>query len=428
MSKSDVATVVFAALVLMAAGGLIAYLGDRWGYAWGKKRLSLFGMRPKKTASFLTVITGVAIALLTLAVLLIINAGFRTALTHGATIIRNLHHNKLEIRVYVATIQLLKGQETSLQREEDQDRMLAQQEAARVKAARGSLAKARTELAQGKAKLHAIHGQLQLADANVATAQARVRSLRQQEATLTRINGVLDANVNWRIKNPLIYTNGAEVGRTVIASDDGESSIRRELIYFLEDLSAKAERMGAVTGRNHRAVEVASIRIGASPTFAQESDSLNALAQQIHAHGGGSVAVIAYAAGNAFAKKPVYVRLQPYANRLVIPAGTVLGETVIPGEQKGVAEILSDMQTFLKGPVHQTALRRGVIPVLPENDIGNWGPGEIDPMVSQVQQTKGDAVVVVLAAKDIYAADQVSLDFTVRPAASQPVATPISNP
>lgn len=412
----------------MIAGGLIAYLGDRWGYELGKKRLSLFGMRPRKTASFLTVIAGTLIAAVTLGVLLLINAGFRVALIQGKALLHTNHNLKYQNRSLTAQIRNQQVQMQQLTQQADQYRVQEQQAALREKEANSSLKASRVKLAAVQSKLQSSDAQLQMANANVATAQSRVAALRQQEAELTRINNELDVNINIRNRNPVIFANGAEVGRTVIASDDGESSIHRELIYFLEDLSARAEQMGAVPGNSRRAVEVASVRIGSSPTFAQESDSLNALAQQIHAHGGGSVVIIAYAAGNAFVHKTVYVRLRPYANRLVIPAGTVLGETVIPGQQKGVAEILSAMQSFLKGPVHRSALRRGVIPILPENDIGDWGPNEIDPTVSQVQQTKGDAVVVALAAKDIYAADQVSLDFTVRPSARQPIATQISSP
>ena len=64
-------------LAVLILGGVIATLGDRIGTKVGKARLSLFNMRPKKTAVLVTVITGVMIAASTLVVLLLASQGFR---------------------------------------------------------------------------------------------------------------------------------------------------------------------------------------------------------------------------------------------------------------------------------------------------------------------------------------------------------------
>jgi hypothetical protein len=49
----------------LIAGG-IAYLGNTWGSKIGKKRLSIFGMRPRHTSNFITAVTGSLIAVTTL--------------------------------------------------------------------------------------------------------------------------------------------------------------------------------------------------------------------------------------------------------------------------------------------------------------------------------------------------------------------------
>ena len=64
-------------LAVLILGGVIATLGDRIGTKVGKARLSLFNLRPKKTAVLVTVITGVMIAASTLVVLLMASQGFR---------------------------------------------------------------------------------------------------------------------------------------------------------------------------------------------------------------------------------------------------------------------------------------------------------------------------------------------------------------
>lgn len=67
-------------LVLLIMGSVIAFLGDRIGTRIGKKRLSFFGLRPKKTAVIMTVVTGMVITLSTLLVTSLLNPNVKAAL------------------------------------------------------------------------------------------------------------------------------------------------------------------------------------------------------------------------------------------------------------------------------------------------------------------------------------------------------------
>jgi len=67
-------------LFLVFMGGVLAYLGDQLGIYWGKKRISVMGMRPKNTAVFISVVTGLVITLLTLVVASYLNENVRIAL------------------------------------------------------------------------------------------------------------------------------------------------------------------------------------------------------------------------------------------------------------------------------------------------------------------------------------------------------------
>ncbi|MFA5875899.1 MAG: DUF3084 domain-containing protein, partial [Candidatus Margulisiibacteriota bacterium] len=66
-------------LLLLVLSGTIAYIGNFLGKSVGKKRLTLFGLRPRYTANFFTVVSGMLIALLTLSSLLIISKDAQTA-------------------------------------------------------------------------------------------------------------------------------------------------------------------------------------------------------------------------------------------------------------------------------------------------------------------------------------------------------------
>jgi uncharacterized protein (DUF3084 family) len=53
-------------LIIVAISGTVSYVGDVLGMRIGKKRISLFGLRPRYTSTIITLFTGVGVALLTL--------------------------------------------------------------------------------------------------------------------------------------------------------------------------------------------------------------------------------------------------------------------------------------------------------------------------------------------------------------------------
>ena len=67
-------------LVLAVVGGVIAFIGDRLGTRIGKRRLSIFGLRPRHTAVVVTVFTGVCITTVTFGVMAAVSENVRTAL------------------------------------------------------------------------------------------------------------------------------------------------------------------------------------------------------------------------------------------------------------------------------------------------------------------------------------------------------------
>ena len=67
-------------LVLAVVGGVIAFIGDRLGTRIGKKKLSIFGLRPRHTAVVVTIFTGICITTVTFAIMAAASENVRTAL------------------------------------------------------------------------------------------------------------------------------------------------------------------------------------------------------------------------------------------------------------------------------------------------------------------------------------------------------------
>ncbi len=67
-------------IALLILGGLLATLGDRLGSFIGKARLSIFKLRPKRTAVFITVFTGSLISAISLGFMLLVSRQLRVGL------------------------------------------------------------------------------------------------------------------------------------------------------------------------------------------------------------------------------------------------------------------------------------------------------------------------------------------------------------
>ncbi|HTU81865.1 MAG TPA: DUF3084 domain-containing protein [Candidatus Acidoferrales bacterium] len=70
---------VFNVLVVMLIAGGVAYVGDRVGHQVGRKRLSLFGLRPRYTSTIIAIATGMIIALVVTLVAILASHEVQTA-------------------------------------------------------------------------------------------------------------------------------------------------------------------------------------------------------------------------------------------------------------------------------------------------------------------------------------------------------------
>ena len=72
-------------ILLALMGGAIAYIADKLGSKIGKKKLTIFGLRPHKTSVLLTVLSGMLISPFSV---LILAASSNSARTRSALVIR----------------------------------------------------------------------------------------------------------------------------------------------------------------------------------------------------------------------------------------------------------------------------------------------------------------------------------------------------
>lgn len=97
-------------VAMIVLGGVLATLGDRIGTKVGKARLSLFNLRPRNTATVVTIITGSLISTMTLGILLATSGTLRQGLLE-------LEGIKARLRTAKGDIQNLNTQKSQIEKE-----------------------------------------------------------------------------------------------------------------------------------------------------------------------------------------------------------------------------------------------------------------------------------------------------------------------
>ena len=174
-------------VVLVITGGAIAFIGDRLGSKIGKKRLSIFGLRPRHTSIVITILTGICITTLTFGVMAAVSENVRTALFGMEKLNRTMQETQSRLqqageRLADAQQEQQKAQEEFKKSQAEVDKLQEQQQGLKARA---------QQLAAGNAQLEAAKSALTEQNAGLAEQNA---GLTAGNAQLTAANGQLTAN------------------------------------------------------------------------------------------------------------------------------------------------------------------------------------------------------------------------------------------
>lgn len=171
-------------LILIAAililGGVIATVGDRIGTRVGKARLSLFKLRPRKTAVLVTILTGSIISASTLAILFAADERLRTGVFELEKIQTDLDTKRQQVETTTQQLEAARQQKNKAETELQQARA-EQKEQQR---------EAQQRQAQAERRLRAINQSLQAVIAKQTQTQAQLNRTQikqtQTQAQLSR--------------------------------------------------------------------------------------------------------------------------------------------------------------------------------------------------------------------------------------------------
>lgn len=181
-------------LAILVLGGLLATLGDRLGTKVGKARLSLFKLRPKQTATVVTIITGTIISASTLGILFATSKSLRVGifqLDEKLKELRQARQELTEVTLQKTEVeqQLAKAEkeQTAAQKKLDAINQYLQQAisrqaetAAKLNQAESKLSQVETEFQRAKTQLGLIESQYQRAQSQLATFSEQAQNLRRE--------------------------------------------------------------------------------------------------------------------------------------------------------------------------------------------------------------------------------------------------------
>ncbi len=182
--------------VILILGGVIATVGDRLGTRVGKARLSLFKMRPRRTATFVTIITGSIISASTWGILLTVDQRLRTGVFEIGRIQKELGRKRVQLDITRQQLEATNKQKTIVEQElvqarteQKQQQIEAQKQQAAaqkrlaqinqsLRSALSKQIKTQAQLNRTKGQLGQITSQFQKASSQLGTVSQQARKLR----------------------------------------------------------------------------------------------------------------------------------------------------------------------------------------------------------------------------------------------------------
>ena len=390
-------------LVLAVMGGVIAFIADKLGSKIGKKRLRLFGLRPRYTSVLMTIISGILIAVVTMSILTVSSQSVRTAL-----------FGMKQLQADIADLTKIK--DDALKEVDSQKSKITDLDG-QIKKATEDLASAnsqkeaaQSQKAQAEQELASMQERYNEAQTRLNAAQARLSAARAQIATVETARDNLKGEVNE------LETATKKLREGMVAIREGNVVFRSGEVLFagvmksgLNDTENKAQMNTFLTAANNAIAGNAGATEGTQVLWLDKEIVENALKNLAAGHGNYYVRVVA--AGNIISGELAACNLEMVKNREVFDDGKVILRqdiTVDPESQEVDLALLA----FLKD-VNAAAQQAGVVPDPLTGKVGAIRSGELTEISTRIRKAGGRVELVARAKGDIMVAGPVLLHVEV---------------
>lgn len=366
-------------LMLVVIGGIIAFIGDRIGMKIGKKRLSIFGLRPKHTSMLITIITGIVVAATSVLVMSIVSQDVRTALFRMHEIQATLASTQDQlstafIQLTTKEEELIKGEARVKELQEEIDGLTSRigELSTELETVQEERAKARED----KEKL----------EEESKALETLIGDLTKEANELYEFIGLMREFLEGLQLSDITYRSEEIILAKVMDGKAKPETIREEISGFLQQANKLAlARKASIEGSDDEAI-----------IFFM--DNLESIADKI-TQAEGPVVIRLVSATNAFVGQPVYAYLQIFENTLLFEAGQVVAERTIDGSMG--QDIVQDELMNLLMAANDEATRLGMVTDT-EGRVGQVSYSEFNIAKSQIIDSGEKVRVLAVAVQDTW--------------------------
>ena len=380
--------------LLAVMGGLIAFIADKLGSKIGKKKLSVFGLRPHDTSVLLTVLSGVLIALFSVGILAVSSESARTALFGMEKLQKELFRLNSEKRTaedeYNKAMSALKEKNAAIA---DLDVKIREANAAKTAAEKNLLA--------ANNSLNEVRGQYESTQGALVNAKNEVQSLTEARDKLNEeIKGlqeetdVLQQGLAVMRGGQMMYRSGEVVFAGIIHTGTEEEN-RNQMSWLIGSANTAAMN-----------------RIGLDPSskaeivWAQRED-YDRLLKLLGKAKGNNVLVRVRSLANTVVGQPVLCGLEVIPNKLIYKDGSKIHQKVIDMNDMKVTPDQAFM-LFLQ-EINQISVKAGIMPDPITGKVGNMNAVTMVDTVNKMQRMGGKIRLTAFADGNITTAGPVEL-------------------
>jgi len=412
-------------IALVIVSGVIAYVGDIVGRRMGRKRLSLFGMRPRHTAIVISVVSGMLITIFTLGAAMALSENVRLGFLRVSQLRSELRELRSTRGRLTEETKTLGARAKELEEGQRAAREEVVRQHAELDATKKTLDKTKGDLAREQEKLISVQ-QLRKG------AEAAARRALAEKLRLSRIADQLQIS-EWKAQqergSPVMLEARQPLDTMLVEPGLTQPQIRKRLDALVARLDGAVRGVGASPAPNEKQAVQIHHAIIQDPKTRQDvwmpaNQTLNELAKGIRtSEAKNGIVLRAICLRNTHEGEAVPIDFEFFRNDRVFPKGANLGDTVI-GEGLADDRIYDALVLLLRDKVGPRGQGR-VMPLMKPGGLLSYGRGresvgdisnqELFAVVKQIKQVQGRTHVIAIAKEDVWTIGPLKVELKVEP-------------
>lgn len=368
--------------VLIVISGLIAVAGDWVGLRTGKKRVTIFGLRPHHTAIFITILTGILITSITISILSVASIDVRTALFGMEELREKLSDLSHEVQI--------QNKQLSSTKKDLEDRTV------QLKELEGKYKNLSKDIIEKTDQLD----ELIISKENLSEEkEALNKDIEELNASIQ----ALYSGIAWIREGNVIFGPDEQIAISIIQGGKPIEEVREQLLKFLNNTSNIVLAMGAK--KDERTNQV----------FIISEQEFKEMVQKIH-ESDKEIVVRLLSSINVIEGEPVVAHFNLLENKLIFEINEEILSEEIENPQD-TKEVEKKLFSLLR-KVNILAVKEGIIPNPKSSFVGTISAINFYQTIRNVIESETNMKISVISLNDTWSVGPLKVKMETTPVVS----------